>query len=71
MQGNTDGAYMRIPVEVGAAFEINNAVPHLVANSATRERVHLLLDWAEKPLTCGRLKPGQRCVYANAEGIKC
>lgn len=71
MQAEPGGAYAPVPIEAGAAFEINNAVPHQVANSATEERVHLLLDWAEAPMACARLRPGQRCEYANQKGIIC
>jgi len=43
-----------------------------VHNSQAQERVHLLLDFAEAPLACSRLQPGQKCVYGRrGGGIQC
>lgn len=42
-----------------------------VMNSKTEERVHLLLDVSEEPVTCKRLKAGQQCEYHNAQGVIC
>jgi hypothetical protein len=70
-QADGEGNLVEIPVAPGAVFEINNVIPHQVHNSNHQERVHLLLDFAEQPLQCGRLKPGQRCQYKGGAGIQC
>ena len=71
MQADATGAFVPVHVAPGDVFEINNVIPHLVQNSPDEERIHLLLDWSEETITCGQLTAGQRCEYANAEGIKC
>lgn len=71
MQADAGGAMLPLHVAPGDVFEINNAIPHFVQNSAEQERVHLLLDWAEAPLDCTPLARGQRCQYANVRGIIC
>ena len=53
------------------AYEINNAVAHLVQNEGQLSRLHLIIDAAE--LTRPErvlLRPGQQCVYKGAL-IKC
>lgn len=54
-------------VEEGLVYEINNAVAHMVQNSGTRHRTHLIVDAAEhgrpEPI---RLRPGQQCVYRGS-----
>jgi hypothetical protein len=45
--------------------------PAQVHNSEHEERIHLLLDFAEEAMQCGALQKGQRCQYANQQGIKC
>ena len=42
-----------------------------VQNSKTEERIHLLLDFSETPMTCQQLTPGQQCEYSPKKGIVC
>ena len=53
------------------AYEINNAVAHLVQNTGQQSRIHMIIDAAEhvKPERT-RLRPGQRCVY-KGKSIHC
>lgn len=47
-------------------FEINNAVPHRVTNSANSWRIHLLLDFSEDEIPPEHrfaFEPGQTCGY--------
>ena len=53
------------------AYEINNALPHLLQNDGKQSRIHLIFDAAERSLSKPiRLRPGQQCVYTS-RGIHC
>lgn len=39
-----------ITTEVGLAFELNNAMPHMVVNAGKTDRVHLIFDYMPKPM---------------------
>ncbi|KAF8065849.1 hypothetical protein HT031_002909 [Scenedesmus sp. PABB004] len=54
---------VRLAVPQGLAFELNNRVPHRVANPGPGNRVHLVLDVFEAPRTRTRLPPGASCGY--------
>lgn len=53
------------------AYEINNAVAHLVQNAGELSRLHLIIDAAEhiRPARI-LLTPGQRCIY-KGRSIHC
>lgn len=50
----------RIACRPGHVFEINNQVWHTVSNCSEHHRVHLILDYAEKPRDRIRLRAGER-----------
>merc|ERR1712244_184778 len=54
----TQSAWIRIPSKKGVAFEVNNAIPHLVKNYG-RDRIHLIIDWSERDLEIVKLRKGQ------------
>lgn len=53
------------------AYEINNAVAHLVQNTGNQSRLHLIIDAAEhaRPERI-LLRGGQQCVYKGRR-IQC
>ena len=53
------------------AYEINNAVAHLLQNTGNLSRIHLIIDAAEqtRPERI-LLRPGQQCVYKGRR-IQC
>ncbi|KAK9811643.1 hypothetical protein WJX72_007577 [[Myrmecia] bisecta] len=55
-----------VQVEEGLVFELNNNLPHLVFNTGTEARVHLIVDLAETPRPKRiMLHSGQRCAYVD------
>lgn len=55
-----------VPLTAGQAFELNNLLVHAVRNEGPDDRIHLILDVAEKPPAERlKLKPGQACLYAK------
>jgi len=64
---------VRIKAGPGEAFEFNNVALHAVRNLGDSNRVHLIIDWVEKPVEkhmTVRLKPRQQCHRRpNKNGI--
>lgn len=50
-------------------FELNNRVPHRVANRGPGPRVHLVMDVYEEPKTRTRLPPGTTCAYGSPAAL--
>jgi hypothetical protein len=66
------GQEIAVPLIEGRPFEINNAVRHRVRNSASSWRIHLLIDFSERPITKRHvLKPGDVCNYARMGSGRC
>ena len=66
------GQEIAVPLVEGRPFEINNAVRHRVRNSASSWRIHLLIDFSERPMTKRHvLKPGDVCDYAKMGSGRC
>ena len=61
---------VRIDTHEGLVFELNNRVPHRVANRGDTERVHLVIDVSEEPRERVALAPGSVCSYSPA-GMEC
>eukprot|EP00775_Hariotina_reticulata_P013388 gene13388-13515_t len=55
-----------IPAHEGLVFELNNRVPHKVANPGPGVRVHLVIDVFEEPKTRTQLPPGSVCEYGSS-----
>jgi len=63
-----------VPLVEGQPFEINNAVQHRVKNDASTARIHLLIDFAEKPIPRSHrhvLAPGDVCEYGSLTTGRC
>lgn len=63
-----------VPLVEGQPFEINNAVQHRVRNDASTARIHLLIDFAEKPIPLSHrhvLAPGAVCNYGSLATGRC
>ncbi|GMH37805.1 hypothetical protein BSKO_05678 [Bryopsis sp. KO-2023] len=54
---------LRVPMEAGHVFELNNLVRHRAVNAGKRERIHLIVDIRETPLVHKELKEGHVCTY--------
>ena len=67
-----DGAFRRVPVETGLAFEINNKIPHCVYNTGDAPRLHLLVDELthDPPAKVHVLAKGTVCNYNTAADEK-
>jgi hypothetical protein len=52
-------------------FELNNRVPHKVANTGPTDRVHLVVDVTEEPHPRVTLSPGTVCDYDLDKGLLC
>ena len=63
-----NGAFKRVPVETGLAFEINNKIPHCVYNTGDSPRLHLLIDELphDPPRVVHVLPEGAVCDYNKA-----
>ena len=50
----------------GDVFELNNGMPHMVHNTGSSDRIHLIVDWAEGAReSLQKLRPGQVCKYGR------
>lgn len=55
---------INLPLREGQAFEFNNALAHAVRNEGPGDRVHLVIDVAERHYDrATRLRKGQVCQY--------
>ena len=72
--GANGGHQVDVPLVEGRPFEINNAIPHRVRNDADSWRIHLLIDYAELPVSPANrhmLSPGAVCSYNELSTGKC
>jgi len=64
--GHDSSSCVTIPAPEGLVFELNNRVPHKVANPGPGIRVHLVIDVFEEPKTRTRLPAGATCEYGSS-----
>lgn len=62
---------LRIRLEAGLVFELNNRLAHEVVNGGDTPRIHLIADVAESPRRPLRLRVGEVCKYDATRGIVC
>ena len=57
---------VKVEFDEGEVFELNNGFPHMVHNTGSSDRIHLIVDWAEGPRkSVQKLARGQVCRYGR------